>query len=201
LKRAVFLDRDGVLNRLVFNPATQAFESPHRPEDLAIHPRLGESLEPLQKAGFLLFLVSNQPSFAKGKATLEALRAVHGLLERRIEGLGLRFSGYFYCYHHPESLVPELKVICGCRKPGTLFLEQAIQAFGLERGLSWMVGDQDSDIECGIRAGLRTVLIQTPESADKRGASRPDFQAEDLEAATRLILGRRQGPHPSAEGS
>lgn len=186
--KAVFLDRDGVLNRLVLNPATGAFESPHRVADLALTPDLGALLGPLQKAGFSLFVVSNQPSCAKGKASMEALLAIQAALDEGLKAQGLRFADYLYCFHHPDSVVPELKGPCDCRKPSPFLVRQALAVHGLDPAASFLVGDQDTDIECGRGASLRSVLIETPESASKRGASRPDAVRADLAGAVRWIL-------------
>jgi D-glycero-D-manno-heptose 1,7-bisphosphate phosphatase len=189
MKKAVFLDRDGVLNRLVFNPATGAFEAPQKLEDFVPSPGLGSALVPLIRSGYLLFLISNQPDYAKGKASLEVLRAIHEKLDTELKASGVQFKEYFYCYHHPESLVPALKGPCGCRKPGTLFLDQTVEKYGLDCSASWMVGDQDTDVECGRKAGLRTVALQTPESAKRRGQQRADYTAGTLEECSQIILG------------
>ncbi len=187
MERAAFLDRDGVLNELVFNPATGEYESPHHLADLALVPGMELGLKELQEAGYLLFLVSNQPSFAKGKTSLEEIKAIHERLHQALLGWGIRFRAYYYCYHHPESLVPELKGPCACRKPSPHFLLEAAREHGVDLGRSWMVGDQDSDVQCGRAAGTRTVLVENARSAKKRGASRPDFRAADLRQAAGLI--------------
>jgi D-glycero-D-manno-heptose 1,7-bisphosphate phosphatase len=186
--RAVFFDRDGVLNRLILNPATDEFESPHRVEDLQITANLDGLLRPLQDAGYSLFLVSNQPSYAKGKTSMEALQEIHAALDRHLKAAGIVFREYYYCFHHPESRVAELLGPCSCRKPSPYFLEQAISAYHLDRSLSWMVGDQDSDVECGKAAGLKTVLLEIPESLKKRGASKPDEIFPDLQSVIPRIL-------------
>jgi D-glycero-D-manno-heptose 1,7-bisphosphate phosphatase len=187
-RRAVFLDRDGVLNRLILNPATGAFESPHRAGDLLLTPGAGAQLTRLRAAGYLLFLVSNQPSYAKGKASLEALQAVHQALEAGLAAQGAGFDAVYYCYHHPDAVVPELKGPCACRKPAPQSLLDAIRDHRLDPAACWMVGDQDSDMGAGRAAGVRTALVLTPESAAKRGASDPDLRSADLAGAVQAIL-------------
>ena len=90
---AVFLDRDGVLNRNVFNPATGEYESPGKPEDFQLAPGAMAALHILKQSGFLLFLVSNQPNVAKGKSTLAELHSVHERLESALRQAGVAFLG------------------------------------------------------------------------------------------------------------
>ena len=187
-RKAVFLDRDGVLNRPVLNPATGEYESPHRPDDLELYPWTTRALTALADMGYMLFLISNQPSFAKGKASLEDLDAVHEKLHRLLTAAGISFAEYYYCHHHPEGVVPGYSGACLCRKPGTLFLSKAREAHDFSVRTSWLIGDRDSDIACGSSFGFRTILINEAHSSNKRGMSRPDFQAENLEDAVRIIV-------------
>ncbi len=177
---AIFFDRDGVLNDLVFNPATGAYEAPQRLADLKPTPGLGSLLKPLQDRGYQFFVVSNQPDAAKGKSTLEELDAIHAALAQHLASEGLEFREFFYCRHHPQGIVPGLSGPCECRKPSPYFVEQAIARYGLDRQGSWFIGDQDSDIQCGQAAGLRTLQLRLPQSASKRGQAKPDLNAENL---------------------
>ena len=189
MAKAVFLDRDGVLNRLVWNPATSEYESPHQARDLELFPWTIESLLRLQHLGYLLFLISNQPSYAKGKTSMENIKAIHEALHRTLDSSGVVFADYFYCYHHPNGIVPELTGTCLCRKPGTLFLSSAAERFGFSCDDSWLIGDQDSDIQCGLSFGLRTIQINEPHSHKKRGRGKPEFTANNLQDASLIIQG------------
>lgn len=188
MKKAVFLDRDGVLNKLVLNPVTGEYEPPHTPEDLHIFPDVIESLFRMKNAGFLLFLVSNQPDYAKGKMTWNSLHAVHDRLDAILISNGIQFQDYYYCYHHPEGIIPEYSFVCACRKPKPRFLLKAAQDYHVELQRSWMIGDRDSDIECGKAAGTRTILIEEPHSYKSRSSSSPDYKATNLKDATEIIL-------------
>ena len=92
MKKTVFLDRDGVLNEVVFNPVTGEYEPPHTSDDLVLFPNVIDSLRILKEAGFVLFLISNQPDYAKGKTTLENIHAVHERLDRILKSERIRFS-------------------------------------------------------------------------------------------------------------
>ena len=103
--KAVFIDRDGVINELIFNSKTEAFESPHDRKDLNIIPGAFDGIAALQEKGFKTFLISNQPSFAKGKTTLEEIKAIAADLTNKMQARGIQMSGAYYCYHHPQGTV------------------------------------------------------------------------------------------------
>jgi D-glycero-D-manno-heptose 1,7-bisphosphate phosphatase len=178
MKRAVFLDRDGVLNRNVWNPATSAYESPLTPEQFELLPRVIPALELLRDAGYLLFLVSNQPNYAKGKASMYTLNEIHSRLETELTQAQISFTAFYYCFHHPAFTGR-----CICRKPSPHFLFKARETFGVDLGYSWMVGDRQTDIECGHAGGTRTLEIGGM-PVSKAGADRG---AADLWDAAQLI--------------
>lgn len=188
MKPAVFLDRDGVIIELVINPATGEYGPPRSPGDLVLVAGAIPCLSSLQDAGFDLFLVSNQPDYAKGKATLDQIHAVHAAFDRLLQAGGIRFRHYYYCYHHPQGIVTEYSGPCDCRKPRPGFLLTAARDYGIDLPRSWMVGDRDADVECGKAAGTRTILLQNPRSSRYRGSSEPDFQSANLKEAVREIL-------------
>jgi D-glycero-D-manno-heptose 1,7-bisphosphate phosphatase len=188
MKKAVFLDRDGVLNELVLNHVTGEYEPPHSPDDLILFPYMIESLRVLQDADFELFLVSNQPDYAKGKTTLENIYAVHERFDHILKMDGIHFREYYYCYHHPNGIVPEYSVSCECRKPKPYFLLKAAQDYCINLKNSWLIGDRDSDIECGKVAGTRTIMVEEPHSSGLRGSSHPDNRAANLKDALTIIL-------------
>lgn len=185
LAEAVFLDRDGLLNELVFYADTGEWESPRAASDLALRPGAESFVGGLVRRGLPLFLVSNQPSAAKGKTTLEDLEAVHlALLSRLPPGA---FTQVFYCHHHPDAVVEGLRGPCKCRKPSPFFLRQAAETHHLDLAACWMVGDQDMDIACGHAGGCRTILVPNEHTAAKRGQETPDHICDDLTHALLLI--------------
>ncbi|MDT5017222.1 MAG: D-glycero-D-manno-heptose 1,7-bisphosphate phosphatase [Mycobacterium sp.] len=185
---AIFLDRDGVLNELIFNSTTGEHESPHVPEDFVVIDGIVPALQRLGLAGYELFLVSNQPSYAKGKTSLENIEEIHRRLDEFLTANGIEFREYFYCRHHPDGIVPTHSGPCRCRKPAPYFLFEAARKHDVELVSSWMVGDQTTDVECGRSAGCRTVLVMNERSAAKRGPCRPDVLVSSLsEAVDRII--------------
>jgi D-glycero-D-manno-heptose 1,7-bisphosphate phosphatase len=178
-RRALFIDRDGVINDLVYYPSHEEWEGPRRIEDLRLIPGIETPLLAAQKNGWQLFLVTNQPSDAKGKTSLEALREVHASVLRQLASKGVTITEAYVCYHHPTSKIPGFGP-CDCRKPSDLFLRQAAKEHDIDLGASWVVGDQDTDIEMGRRAGSRTASIANAHSSNKRGKVRADREAADL---------------------
>ena len=188
LNKAVFLDRDGVLNANVLNPATGLWESPHHPDDVRLHPGVIEALRQLQDAGYRLVIVSNQPSYAKGKTPLENIRAVAAKVSRTLKQAGVFILRACYCLHHPEGSVPDYVVSCVCRKPSPYFLHESARDFALDLGASWMIGDRATDIACGQSAGVKTILLRPDYPGAKQEEANPDYVADDLSAAVQIIL-------------
>jgi D-glycero-D-manno-heptose 1,7-bisphosphate phosphatase len=185
---AVFVDRDGVLNDTVLDASSGRRESPYRPEDVALAPGAVAGMRVLRDLGFVLVVISNQPAAAKGTATREALEAVHERVNALLGEAGVRPDLYRYCHHHPDAHDPSLAGPCACRKPEPGLLLDAAAELGLSLGDSWTVGDSDSDVAAGRRAGTRTVLVEHPGSAHRRlGQAAADGVAADLREAARVI--------------
>jgi D-glycero-D-manno-heptose 1,7-bisphosphate phosphatase len=188
---AVFLDRDGVLNDPVPHDGGSP-ESPYRVEHVRLASGAIEGARQLSAAGYVLVVVTNQPAAAKGTATVDALEAVGGRVRELLASEGVAPAAWYACLHHPDGVVPELSGACDCRKPAPGMLLRAAAELDLDLAASWMVGDSDSDVEAGRRAGARTVLIEHPGSAHRRrGTAAPHRTAGDLAGAAKAILGLR----------
>lgn len=186
---AIFLDRDGVINRNVFNPESNAYESPLTPEQVQIHMGVVDALLSLQRAGFLLIVVSNQPNYAKGKTTLATLEAIHRRIMEQLEPAGIHFTAVHYCLHHPQGIITEYSGPCDCRKPSPYFLLEDEKKFAIDLKRSWMVGDRDADVRCGQAAGVRTIRVQEDYPATRDPNDAPaDYEAADLATAAAIIL-------------
>lgn len=179
MNRALFLDRDGILDALVFYESHGEWESPRAVADVRMIDGIREPLRRLVDAGWLLFIVTNQPSVAKGKASREDLLAVH---EHVVKSLDVPITRSYLCFHQASDG-------CICRKPGPHFLREAARDFDVDLSRSWMVGDQDSDLACGRAAGSRVALIEHPGSEHKRGRIEPDVRVKDLAELVEVVLG------------
>jgi D-glycero-D-manno-heptose 1,7-bisphosphate phosphatase len=181
VRAAAFLDRDGVLNELVADPASGAVESPLAPEDVRLIPGAAAAAARLARAGYTLVCVSNQPAAAKGRVSVAQLLAVHAQVIGLLASEGAELTASRLCLHHAEGVVEALAKPCSCRKPAPGMLFDAAAALGLDLANSWMVGDTDADIAAGRAAGCRTLLIRHPGSAHKRlRAVAPDLAADSL---------------------
>lgn len=197
VRPAIFLDRDGVLNPTVFNPATGNMESPLTPGDFRLCEGVIPALRRFQQAGYCLILVSNQPNYALGKCSYDTHQVIRHKLESQLDAGGIRFTRSCYCLHHPRGLTPGYSGPCKCRKPSPWFLLRARDDLALSLGESWMIGDQLTDTQCGHAAGARTIRIVPGESGPGPAfhAADPcaDYFARNLAEAAEIILD--VGPH------
>jgi D-glycero-D-manno-heptose 1,7-bisphosphate phosphatase len=187
---AIFLDRDGVLNALVLNPATGRMESPLLPRDFQMLPNVIPALQRLQACGYLLILVSNQPNFALGKSSWLDLGLIHLRLVSELVRGGIHFTRFCYCLHHPKGVIPGYSGSCLCRKPSPWFLLRARDDLHLSLADSWMIGDQPTDVECGRAAGVRTLRLIGSGSDPELQPASADASAGDLAEAAAIILHR-----------
>ncbi|MBV9818660.1 MAG: HAD-IIIA family hydrolase [Solirubrobacterales bacterium] len=188
-ERAVFVDRDGVINELVVDRTSGLCESPLAVEDVRLIAGAADALRRLSQAGWRLIGVSNQPAAAKGTVAACAIDAVQERVMALCSQAGVRFDDFRLCLHHPHGVVAELTGECDCRKPAPGMLLSAAEALSVNLPASWMVGDTDADVMAGRVAGCRTILVAQPGSVHKRsGTPVPDAAACDLPAAARLIL-------------
>lgn len=188
MNKALFLDRDGVLNELVYYPDHNEDESPRTPGDLRLLPGVTGALAALAAAGWALVVVSNQPSYAKGKTTLENLKAVHRALVQQLQAGGVTLTAAHYSYTHPRGVVPDYTTESMYRKPNPGLVYEAARDHHLDLRASWFVGDRDTDIQCGQAAGTQTALVRYPLSVGKQGASSPDVTVPDLPTFAQYIL-------------
>jgi len=187
MKPAFFFDRDGVINNLVWNPQTEEYESPHFVDDFQLVPNAVEALQILSTFERPMFIVSNQPSYAKGKTTLEQIKLIQKKMIFDLGHHGIRFTECFYSYRHPESIIEDFGSPCAGRKPDPLFALEAQKKYDLDMAHSFMIGDQDTDIQFGKAAGLKTISIMNPNSKLKRGLETPDLSCKTLLEAAHLL--------------
>jgi D-glycero-D-manno-heptose 1,7-bisphosphate phosphatase len=149
----IVLDRDGVLNRTVPNPAEPRPDSPMHAGEVSLFPWVPSTLRALTDAGFGLVVASNQPAAAKGKTTRAALEQAHARVLAEAQRDGARILSSHVCFHRAEDG-------CDCRKPRTGLLREAfMQHPSYAVGESWMVGDRAIDVLAGASFGLKTALL------------------------------------------
>ena len=183
MRRAVFLDRDGVINEMV--PSAEGPDSPRTVDQFRLIPRAGAAIRNLNLMGFPVVVVSNQPGIAKGKLCAEDLDAMTAFMRFKLGEEGAVIDGLYYCLHHPQAVWDEYRIECECRKPRAGLLKRAAREMDLALAGSYMVGDQPRDMTAGKSAGCTTVLV-----ASGAPAGRPDdadHVCTDLPDAARLI--------------
>ena len=178
-QKAIFLDRDGTINRYV------GFL--RKIEDFELIDGVAEAIRHINESGYLPIVVTNQPVIARGEVTVEQLQLIHNKMETLLGQAGAYIDGLYYCPHHPDKgfagEVEALKIDCDCRKPKPGLLLRAAEDFNIDLSRSWMIGDGKNDVEAGKAAGCKTVLLGEDECE-------ADITAEDLLAAVEVILGK-----------
>jgi D-glycero-D-manno-heptose 1,7-bisphosphate phosphatase len=154
-------------------------------EGVVLIPTAKRALRRLQDAGYKLFIVTNQSGVGRGYFTREAVEQIHAYLDEQFGTAGIKFDRYYVCPHHPEDH-------CECRKPRPKFLREAADEFGLDLSRCFMVGDRSSDIQAGINAGTKTILVMTGVGRETlaKAEAKPDYVADDIDAASDWILGQ-----------
>jgi D-glycero-D-manno-heptose 1,7-bisphosphate phosphatase len=182
MKRAVFLDRDGVINR-----KAEEGEYITRWEEFHFLPEVAEGIALLNEAGWSVIVISNQRCVAKGLLSIAELESIHRRMRGELTAAGARLDAVYYCPHEKEPA-------CNCRKPAPGMLLKAAKEHQIDLKLSWMIGDSDTDIEAGRRAGCKTALL----AANVESASgKADLVVGSLAEASRRILNdaaENQGP-------
>lgn len=176
-RRAVFIDRDGTL--------VEEVHYLHRPEDVLVVKGVPAALKKLKRAGFLLFIITNQAGIGRGYYTEADMQRVHRYLLGALGKDGAAVDGVYFCPHHPDDR-------CNCRKPSPKFLFDAAAQFDIRLANSFMIGDRIGDLEAGRRAGTRSILVRTgygEEELKMAGHNLPaDHIAKDFPAAVNWIL-------------
>ena len=173
MKRAAFLDRDGVINR-------KAGEGEYvtRWEDFHFLPEVAEGIALLNRAGWSVIVISNQRCVAKGLLAMEELESINRRMCEELVAAGAQVDGIYYCPHEKEPA-------CDCRKPAPGMLLAAAKEHQLDLRSSWMIGDSEIDVEAGKRAGCRTAqLVANPELA---GGDADLFVCSLLEASRQIL--------------
>lgn len=176
-QKAIFLDRDGTINKYVgFLRNTEEFE---------LLPKAADAIRKINASGFLAIVVTNQPVIARGEVSFQTLENIHNKMETLLGAEGAYLDAIYFCPHHPhkgyEGEIKALKIDCECRKPKPGMLLKAAQDFNIDLSGSWIIGDGENDIIAGNTAGCSTALIGT-------GKYGQDITADSLFEAVDQIL-------------
>lgn len=143
--KAVFFDRDGVINK-------ERTDYVKTLDELEVFPNVVNCVIDLKKAGFLVVIVTNQSAINRGKTTEEHLSKIHNSIQSICENNGTKIDGFYFCPHRPDEN-------CNCRKPKPGLLLKAAQELNIDLRSSWLIGNNDSDVQAGVTVGCRSIKI------------------------------------------
>jgi len=186
---AVFLDRDGTLNREVDGVTS--------PEKLEMLPGVAEAIYKLNRSGIRAVVISNQPIIAKGFCREADVQAVHNKLETLLGVEHAFLDRIYYCPHHPEKGFEgeriELKIACDCRKPGIGMIQRAARDLNVDLKRSWLIGDTTTDLQTAKNAGLKSILVRTGYAGkDNKYPAQADYVCDTLGEAVNQITAETQ---------
>jgi len=162
MNKALFVDRDGVLNEMFYDPEHGVMDSPRRPEQVRLMKGAETFLKKAKELGYLIIVVTNQPGIAKGTLTEVELNAVNTRLGELLSEEGNAWDHLYYCPHHPDGGPWKQEAYiknCTCRKPKPGLLLRAAEERDIDLTASWMIGDGLTDIQAGMAAGCHTILF------------------------------------------
>ena len=179
-RRAVFLDRDGVLNVEV--------NYLHRVEDFAWVPGAPEAVRRLNDAGLLALVVTNQAGVARGYYTEADVERLHTHMQTALAGYGAHVDAFYYSPFHPDGTVAAYRRASDCRKPGTALFERALREWRVDPARSFVVGDKESDVAPGRALGMTTFLVETGHGLRAKPTTQAHHVVADVGAAVEHIL-------------
>jgi D-glycero-D-manno-heptose 1,7-bisphosphate phosphatase len=184
IKRAVFLDRDGTINKEVGYLSS--------PEQVRLISGSVEAIKLLAENNFKIIIVTNQAGVAKGYIKEEVVEAIHNRLRELLEVSGAKIDAIYFCPHHPDGVIERFKRECPNRKPNPGMLLKAAQEHNISLKDSYLVGDMARDIISGVRAGVKTVMVLTGNGRQELEklptGIKPDYIARDLLEAAKWIV-------------
>jgi D-glycero-D-manno-heptose 1,7-bisphosphate phosphatase len=203
-ERAIFVDRDGVLNDLVYNKEEGRVLSPFSARELRVFPHVPEAVKRIrEELGFKVIVISNQPGVAKRQFSYAEFERMNAKIRDELAKNGSSFDAEYYCLHHPSALVPKYKLDCDCRKPKPGMLVRAAEEHDIDLARSYFVGDALVDVKAGRRAGCKTILVGHPTTLlsqmMEREDATPDFMVPSLKEVPQLLVGLAAGEKGSGQ--
>ena len=184
-QKAIFLDRDGTINRYV------GFLN--KVEQMELEPNAAKAIEMINQSEYLAIIITNQPVVARGECTFEELDKINRRMYSLLGNEGAYVDGLYFCPHHPDSgfkgEIKELKMQCDCRKPKIGMIENAEKDFNIDLENSWFIGDTCIDVQTGKNAKMNTIMLETGDP-NKQGKyeTEPDVICKDLLLAAQHII-------------
>lgn len=185
---AIFMDRDGTL--------IEEVDLLHKPQDLILFPFSSAAIRRINRSDYLGILVTNQPVVARNLCDITRVHHIHDKLTFLLGKEGAYLDNIYFCPHHPDKGFPgensKYKIDCNCRKPRIGMITRAAEEYNVDTSQSWFIGDRSIDVQTGINAGLRTILVRTGIGGkDGKSACVPDYVFDTLEEAVNFITEKK----------
>lgn len=186
-QKCIFLDRDGTINKFKGLISKE--------EQFELEERAGEAIRLINQSGYLAILITNQPVVARGMCSIKDVNLIHRKMQVLLGRSGAYLDDIAFCPHHPNKGYPDenpiYKIKCNCRKPATGLIEQMVEKYNIDLKDSYLIGDSTVDIQTGINAGLKTVLVKTGQcGTDGKYDAEPNYVADDILAAVFYITNK-----------
>ena len=186
MNKAIFFDRDGVINKEIFRDNLKKWTAPHSVNEIEFNKNIINVLKKIKKKKFLIFIISNQPDYALGLTSLKNLKNVHNKINTMLFQKSILIKEYFYSFRHKKSIKKNLGPPCFDKKPSPFFINKAIKKYNLDLINSWIIGDRQTDIDCGKRAGIKTIgVISKNYLFNKK--NKPDFSIKNIKQILKII--------------
>jgi D-glycero-D-manno-heptose 1,7-bisphosphate phosphatase len=191
MTNAIFLDRDGVINKIVYFPEHGILDSPLNPSQFKLMGGAAKAISVFNRLRLKVIVISNQPAIAKGKLTEAGFEKIQLKMKALLEEKGAHVDGEYYCFHHPKARKKEYRVNCDCRKPKPGLLLKAAKDHCLDLSKCFMVGDGVTDIKAARAVGCKPILLGDLKCDLCRFMTyldvKPDYIASSLLEASKLI--------------
>jgi D-glycero-D-manno-heptose 1,7-bisphosphate phosphatase len=197
--KAVFLDRDGIINELVYFSEQGIVDSPFTPEQLRLTPFAVKAVNRFHELGYKVILISNQPGMAKAHFDEQTFYTISLRMRELLKEGNAYLDGEYYCFHHPNGVREEYRKVCDCRKPKPGLILRAAKDHNVSLARSFFVGDGPVDVKAGREAGCKTVLVASTNGLLLRllteQDAEPDYLVKTLEEAVRIVEDCVRLPH------
>jgi len=194
MNKAVFYDRDGVINEMAYDAENGLVHIPWKVNQIVLNHGIVELLKATKKLGFLNIIISNQPDIGLNRITKKIFKDIEENISQKIKDEDAIIDKAYYCFHHPFAKLEKYKKDCDCRKPRTRLFLQAAKEMNIDLSQSWMIGDGLFDIVAGHNAGCKTILIANNVQTrylkaieDQLKNTKPDFIVKNAKEAVSIF--------------
>ncbi|MBI4991299.1 HAD-IIIA family hydrolase [Candidatus Gottesmanbacteria bacterium] len=194
MNKAFFLDRDGIIVKMVYDAESGSPHPPLKPSQMEFVPGIFELLKTAKKLGYLNIIISNQPDIGLGRISKNDFDKISEKIRSSLSDKKLTLDAEYYCFHHPFAKLRKYREKCSCRKPLPGLISQAAKDFAVDLKRSWMLGDGVKDVIAGHKAGCKTILLANLHEAEYLKVLeenlkdiKPDYLVKNLKEVITLL--------------